>query len=406
MKTRTKILLLAGAGILLLGIGIFAGWHLSRQQNSGEWKEEAKKQIKEETDMTEKQKVRVEEIGFSRISGQEIQIQWPDRWEPYVEEYQIQRRKSGEDTWQQVGTLASDQRVEDTALAWVDTLEESAVQQYEYRVDVKVADPEKYQAEEGKTVMASNLLVCIDPGHYSGKNTVESGTAYAEGDFTLQLAKELSGVLKEDYGVTSILTRDSGSISIDGYTDNALDSGHISLRGEYAEGTDLFLSIHTNANLEGANGCETEEQPISINKPILILNEIACEQEQAVKVANGIGSHLAETSYQLGIAAVGTFCAVEESGQIREWTDAYNDQTDVEGTVCRRSGEHGDYYGVLRGAANVGVPGMIIEHGFHTVPEMRQMAAAGELAGAWARADAEGIAEGFGFEKYLETKQE
>ena len=273
MKTRTKILLLAGAGILLLGIGIFAGWHLSRQQNSGEWKEEAKKQVKEETDMTEKQKVRVEEIGFSRISGQEIQIQWPDRWEPYVEEYQIQRRKSGEDTWQQVGTLASDQRVEDTALAWVDTLEESAVQQYEYRVDVKVADPEKYQAEEGKTVMASNLLVCIDPGHYSGKNTVESGTAYAEGDFTLQLAKELSGVLKEDYGVTSILTRDSGSISIDGYTDNALDSGHISLRGEYAEGTDLFLSIHTNANLEGANGCETEEQPISINKPILILNE-------------------------------------------------------------------------------------------------------------------------------------
>ncbi len=85
---------------------------------------------------------------------------------------------------------------------------------------------------------------------------------------------------------------------------------------------------------------------------------------------------------------------------------SYNDQTDVEGTVCRRSGEHGDYYGVLRGAANVGVPGMIIEHGFHTVPEMRQMAAAGELAGAWARADAEGIAEGFGFEKYLETEQE
>ena len=75
----------------------------------------------------------------------------------------------------------------------------------------------------------------------------------------------------------------------------------------------------------------------------------------------------------------------------------YNDATNVEGTVCRRMGQSGDYYGVLRGAANVGVPGMIIEHGFHTVPEMRGTAKTGELAKAWARADAEGIAEGFGF---------
>ena len=85
------------------------------------------------------------------------------------------------------------------------------------------------------------------------------------------------------------------------------------------------------------------------------------------------------------------------AGEIREWTDAYNDATNVEGTVCRRMGQSGDYYGVLRGAANVGVPGMIIEHGFHTVPEMRGTAKTGELAKAWARADAEGIAEGFGF---------
>ena len=76
------------------------------------------------------------------------------------------------------------------------------------------------------------------------------------------------------------------------------------------------------------------------------------------------------------------------------------------GTLCRRLGEHGDYYGVLRGAANVGVPGMIIEHGFHTVPKMREAAAGGELKERWARADAEGIAEGFGLKIFSERMEE
>ena len=116
-----------------------------------------------------------------------------------------------------------------------------------------------------------------------------------------------------------------------------------------------------------------------------------------IRLANRIGSGLAKASAELGIAAEDTFQEVADAGEIREWTDAYNDATNVEGTVCRRMGQSGDYYGVLRGAANVGVPGMIIEHGFHTVPEMRGTAKTGELAKVWARADAEGIAEGFGF---------
>ena len=123
----------------------------------------------------------------------------------------------------------------------------------------------------------------------------------------------------------------------------------------------------------------------------------ACQDPQVIRLANRIGSGLAKASLELGIAAKGTFQEVKDAGEIREWTDAYNDATNVEGTVCRRTGQNGDYYGVLRGAANVGVPGMIIEHGFHTVPEMRGTAKTGELAKAWARADAEGIAEGFGF---------
>ena len=58
--------------------------------------------------------------------------------------------------------------------------------------------------------------------------------------------------------------------------------------------------------------------------------------------------------------------------------------------------KNGNYYGVLRGASNVKVPGMIIEHGFHTVEEVRRLAMEEDLTQKWAEADAYGIAKGFG----------
>lgn len=137
----------------------------------------------------------------------------------------------------------------------------------------------------------------------------------------------------------------------------------------------------------------------------MILNRPACESPEVLQIANAIGSKLAKSSYQLGIASVGEFDAVEKEEDIREWTDAYNDQLLAKGTVCRRMDQGEDYYGVLRGAADAGVPGMIIEHGFHTVPDMRKKAAAGELAEAWAEADADGLAEGYHLVKDTKTEE-
>lgn len=404
MKRRKKLALAAGAGILILAAGLFAGWNFwqyqSVKQESKEQRRaaQAAKEREEEAEL-EQTKICVEELSVSRLSRQELELRWPDTWNSQVEIYEIERRTPGQEDWRQVGTLSPEEGAKGGELSWIDRLTEDSIQQYEYRVNAVAADPKQYEGVEGTTVLASNLLVCLDPGHYSGKNAVENGTPYAEGDFTLRLAKALARQLEQEYGVTCALTRDTGSISIGGYTDGDLDSGHISLRGEAAKGADLFVSLHTNANLEGANGCETQEQPVSINKPILILNEPACEDSRTIQTANAIGSALAKASYELGLATQETFRTVSGSGEIREWTDAYNDQTDVEGTVCKREGQNGDYYGVLRGAANVGVPGMIIEHGFHTVPQVRQMAAGEALEQAWAAADARGIAEGFGLKK-------
>lgn len=184
--------------------------------------------------------------------------------------------------------------------------------------------------------MAEDFLICIDPGHYASQNYVEDGeNSYAEGDFTLELAKELAAVLKEEYGIPSVLTRDSGSITLGGYTDGALDRGHISLRGSYAAGCKLFLSLHTNANLDGANGYATCSQPIEITKPILVVNETACSTPYALDIANKVGEHLAKTGLELGIATIGEFQKAKKTEELKAWTDAENDRLSTPNRLCQ-----------------------------------------------------------------------
>ena len=266
-----------------------------------------------------------------------------------------------------------------------------------------------YEPKEGKAVLASNVMVCIDPGHFAGKNAAYSidSFGYAEGDFTLEIALCLRDILKETYGIDSYMTRESGSIILDGYRDQELDSGHISLRGMYAASrqSNLFVSIHTNANNDQANGYDTWEQPTAINKTLVFLNQTDMESAEALKTANAIGVNLSRASYELGLSTVGEFRTVTEPSQLRQWTDGYNDSLNEMGTVVYRLNDGQDYYGVLRGAASEGIPGMIIEHGLHTIPEVRKTAGEG-LAQVWARADAYGIAYGFGFMKDLTMEEE
>lgn len=362
-------------------------------------KKEAPKTYKKEelSDSQETEEICISDIKFIRVSEKEIDITWPDQKNPYVDTYYLMRRKSNEDEWKQVGQFQSDHNIQNRELTLADILEEDKVQQYEYRIDVSVTDTKKYKPVEGNSIYASNLLVCIDPGHFSGKNKIvdEDGSSYSEGDATLILAKNLEEKLRLGYGITCILTRTTGDITLDGYTNDSLDEGHISLRGSYAQGSDLFLSLHTNANQDNANGYATDEQPISINKTLVFINAVAYEDNRMLHLANAVGSYLTEANYDMQVSESDEFQSIETKEEAKSWTDEYNDQLNVPGTVCVRWGEHGDYYGVLRGAAMVNVPGLIIEHGFHTIPEVRKLALTGELLKKWAEADANGIAEGY-----------
>ena len=209
----------------------------------------------------------------------------------------------------------------------------------------------------------------------------------------------LRDVLRQDYGIAVTMTRETDDITLGGYTNGELDNAHLSLRGTFAEGADLFISLHTNANQDDVNGSPTCNQPVGINKTIVFVNRTALASETAMAQANAVGSRVTDVNEALGLSTAGRF-EQRRADAIAAWSDAFNDSLDTPGTVCYRDGEnHNDYYGVLRGAASVNVPGIIVEHGFHTVASVRQAAMQGDLARRWAEADAAGIAEGWGFVK-------
>ena len=241
-----------------------------------------------------------------------------------------------------------------------------------------------------------NIVVCIDAGHYKGRNALSGKNTYGydEGVVTLKIALQLKEELKK-YGIDSYLTRETDDITIRGYKNIKLDSGHISYRGEYAKKADLFVSLHTNANNNNANGYPTCSQPVEINKAIVLINKVACNSNKYVKLANEVGKAVTLANYEAGVSCTKKFTSVKK-GKVKKWTDSYNDSLKKRGTVCYRFGSNGDYYGVLKGASNVKVPGMFIEHGFHTVEEVRRLAMKEDLTQKWAEADAYGIAKGFG----------
>lgn len=352
--------------------------------------------------------ITVKGLTAKRVSPTQIGLFWNRADEgdfPVYSQYIIMRKKMSGSAdlyeWEKVESLPAEdsagKNAEGYGYSFTDTLLSQDPVQYEYRIDGQADDGSLFLGSEESRVLASNILVCIDPGHYKGRAlAINDGSyTYEEGIFTLKVGLALREELAA-YGISSYLTRETDSITIGGYTNEALDQRHLRLRGEYAAGSNLFLSIHTNANNDNANGYDTCGQPLEINKTVLIANQLAGSSAPAVKIANEIGSSLTAASYRLGLSVTDQFEQVEANG-LNPWTDEYNDSLNVRGTVCYRLGNDGDYYAVLKGSAAAGVPGLIIEHGYHTVQKVRRAAMTGELAAEWAKADAEGIARGLGF---------
>lgn len=348
----------------------------------------------------------VQDITFLRSSKKKIQISWNKMPSEHIKSFTVKKKIfvndiNSDEEWEEVKILDASEYDSGEKIKVIDELADKSYQRYLYRVDTEYDETLQNIRTEGKEIPASNILVCIDPGHYKGRNAVEGQNSYGyvEGDFVLKIAKLLKQDLKQNYGIDVYMTRTKGDIEIGGYKNMLLDNGHISLRGEYASkrNSDLFVSLHTNANQANANGYKTNSQPLKINKAMIIVNKVSYNSPEILEMCNEIGDRLTQVNYELGISKSNIFKRVE-NGTVKKWTSKYNDGLNKAGTVVYRWSSDRDYYGVLRGSANAGIPGIIIEHGMHTIPKLRELARDGNLAERWAKADAAGIASSFGLD--------
>ena len=184
------------------------------------------------------------------------------------------------------------------------------------------------------------MKICLDAGHYGKYNQSPANPQYWESDFTWKFHFLLKSEL-EKHGIEVITTR----------KEQNKDLG-LEQRGMLSEGCDLFLSIHSNA-------CSTE----SVDYPL------ACCCVDGT--ADVLGHELAETV-----------------GKIMQTTGKPN-------IIKKKQGDGRDWYGVLRGAASVGTPAILLEHSFHTNRRATEWLMNAENLRRMAEAEAETIAKYF-----------
>lgn len=157
------------------------------------------------------------------------------------------------------------------------------------------------------------VRICLDAGHFAKYNRSPVVPEYYESDMNWKLHLMLKEELEKYKGVEVITTR----------ADKDKDVG-LEARGRFSKGCDLFISIHS-------NGAERE----SADYPVVYYP------------ISGACSDLAKNIAKFVEVTMGT-------------TEA--------GEAASRKSEKGnwDYYSVIYGAASVGVPGLIVEHSFHT----------------------------------------
>lgn len=188
--------------------------------------------------------------------------------------------------------------------------------------------------------------VLIDAGHYGSKYNQGVIKDYFESNMTW----ELQGYLKKEllaYGIIVGVTRTNKDTDVSVYN-----------RGTMARGYDLLMSLHSNAaSAESA-------KRVSIYKPL-----------------SGIGDKIAEI--------IGK--AVFDCMNLKADKSWYYETKTRKSTLANR-----EYYGILRGAADVGVPALIVEHSFHTNKEACSWLLKSANLKELAKAEAKAIAEYFG----------
>ena len=196
------------------------------------------------------------------------------------------------------------------------------------------------------------IKICLDAGHYGKYNQSPAVKTYYEAEMTWKLHNLLKKYL-EEYGVKVIQTRSK----------QAVDMG-LKARGQASKGCNLFISIHSNAV-----GNKADE---SVDYPLVIVP------------INGSGTKIGEKLAKCIESTMGTKQKAK--------------------AISKKGSGDWDYYSVIYGATSVDVPGIILEHSFHTNTKMAKWLLNEKNLDKLAKAEAEVIASHYGLKKETAKK--
>lgn len=205
-------------------------------------------------------------------------------------------------------------------------------------------------------------IVCLNAGHAGKANRSPVVPEYYESEMTWKLTNYQAEEL-EKYGIEVWKTREKQGVGM----------GLIE-RGKAAKGSDLWLSNHSNAS-------DTE----SVDYPLAVYM-VSDSGTQIDEQSKEIGKLLAQTIYEVMQTRQGPNTWSREAGR------------DIDG-----DGERNDeWYGELRGAHEVDVPGLILEHSFHSNKKMAKWLMQDANLKKLAAAEAKTVAAWFGITEPVE----
>lgn len=208
----------------------------------------------------------------------------------------------------------------------------------------------------------SKVRICIDAGHYGKYNRSPANVNYYESEAMWKLHLLLKKYL-EEYGVTVFTTR----------KEQAKDLG-LAIRGQSARGCDLFISLHSNAVGSYVN------ESVDYVAVYHLVNDTTTRCDDESKI---IASKLAPVVASVMGTKQGCKLVTRKINSDRNGDGIMND----------------NYYGVLHGARLVEVPGIILEHSFHTNTAITNWLLNDANLDKLAKAEAETIANHFGLKK-------
>ena len=254
------------------------------------------------------------------------------------------------------------QDIEDDAIAKVEVDSNGTVDKKEVNAEIKDAVASTDAAPKAQTkarrAKSSNIVVVLDPGHGGSDSGARRGSVY-EKNINFKVAQYCKAELEQYCGVTVYMTRT-------GDTNPSLEE-RAQIAANY--GANILVSIHQNSGSSSAYGAEVY-YPNRNYKPAI--------GDSGKAVADSIQKELVS----LGLKDRGTKIRNTEKGY------TYAD------------GSYIDYYGIIRNAKKLGVPGIIVEHAFlSNTSDYNNFLSSDSKLQKLGIADATGIAKAFGLRK-------